>query len=141
MQPHQCRATCLESKTCHVYNFNITNGTCTGPTLPHPQALSNHVMEFAVFTQRLYRVCYEWVPYCSDDFIGDCTMSTDDRDHITHRMQTVNVMFYFTSQFTNCYAPILKALLLIDSTKVTLHLWTSVDQGRLHHLLRSLHRP
>ena len=106
MPAHHCRATCLESIICKAYNYNVTDGTCTSFTSPCPQAISDPIMEFAVFTHIPYEDCYEWVLYSSGDTLDERMISTDDPRYTICRIHDSgnDVVCYFTTFFPNCYA-------------------------------------
>ena len=106
MPPHHCQASCLQSATCHAYNYNITKGICTRFTSPCPEAKSDPIMEFVVFTQRPYEKCYEWIPYSAGDTADDRMIYTDDPWRMICRMQKDGNDFgcYFDTRYPNCYS-------------------------------------
>ena len=82
-----CQATCLQSAICNAYNYNVSKGICTCFTSPCPEAKSDPIMEFVVFTKKPSQGCYEWVPYSAGDTADDRMIYTDNPRHIISRMQ------------------------------------------------------
>ena len=102
---HLCRYRCILSATCKACNYNATVGTCTSYNSPCPQALSDPAMEFAIFTQKPYEQCYEWIPY-SPGYSEDARMIyTEHSSRIIGRTQRANnnVVCYFHTYFKDCF--------------------------------------
>ena len=104
--PHQCRYTCLQSTTCKAYSYNITEGTCKRFESPCPQAISDVVMQFAVFTEQPRDRCYLWIPYRTGDAIDPRMISTDNLDRLISRMQREgnDIVCHFHTKNKACYA-------------------------------------
>ena len=103
--PHLCRYQCILLATCNAYNYNATTGTCTHFSSPCPQALGDPTMEFAVFTQRPYEQCYEWIPYYSGDYVDERMAHTEHSYRIISRTQRSgnDIVVYFEIRFSQCY--------------------------------------
>ena len=77
--PHHCRAAYLHSSTCIMaYNYCAVGEIRTRLASLCPEAKSDPIMVFVVFTQRPYRECYEWVPYSVGETAHDFMIYTDD---------------------------------------------------------------
>ena len=103
--PHECRYVCLQSPTCRAYNYNVTERTCTRFTFPCPQAFSDQVMEFVVFSETPVNQCYEWVPYSRGDPLGERMIATDSPWCIVSRLQVNgnDVVSFFVTDKDHCW--------------------------------------
>ena len=102
---HLCRYQCILSATCKDYNYNTTVGTCTRFSSPCPQSLSDPAMEFAVFTQKPYEQCYDWIPYSSGDSDDARMVYTEYSTRIIGCTQRASndVVCYFHTLFKKCF--------------------------------------
>ena len=106
VDPHLCRYQCIVSTTCNAYNYNTTRETCTYFSSPCPQPFSDPTMEFAVFTQRPYEQCYEWIAFISGDPIDERMARTEHVSHgIIGRTQRSgqDIVCSFRTRYSKCY--------------------------------------
>ena len=103
--PHECRYVCLQSPTCRAYNYNLTEGTCTKFTLPCPQAFSDQVMEFVVFSETPVNQCYEWVPYSPGGPLDKRMIASHSPWYVVARLQVSgnDVVSYYIMNQGHCY--------------------------------------
>ena len=104
--PHQCRYICLQSTACKAYNYNATDGACVLFTSPCPLAVTDTMMEFAVFTDKTIHQCYQWLPYSLGVDTDERMIATDASHRIICRMQKAgdDIVCQYNTRSSRCFA-------------------------------------
>ena len=98
-----CQSACVQSPTCMAYNYNATDKTCTRLTSPCPEAFTNPVMEFRVFTQKAYKQCYEWVPYSVGDALDERMVTRPSRIICRMARSGNDIVCYWHASERKCF--------------------------------------
>ena len=144
-QRHLCKAMCIQSPGCGAYNYNASDGTCTGLATPCAVLYGNVLMEFGSLDVGLVRGgstqdCCEWITFTAGDPRDERMVTTEVPYRIVARMN-INGVYFFgyhhemhdlcyiahdTVQLTNHQGPTCERLRIADGCIAA---WTPYTAG------------